>query len=103
MVDHHIGDRTYLVFSHHLNQLLKFATIAVQSLHGTLLIEVPEIELVVWIIAIRSRIAGLAERRQPQGINSGGRQLWHLLREEVPPLAALILLNRRIPVKRPAS
>jgi len=52
MVDHHIGDRTDVVLVHHLDQLHKLLTIAIQGLDGAFLIEVPKVKIIVWIVAV---------------------------------------------------
>ena len=71
MVDHHVGDRTHIVFAEGANQFLKLRAIPVERFDGTFLVEVAEVEVVVWIVAIRCSSRTLAERRKPERVDTG--------------------------------
>src|ERR1700728_261401 len=99
MVDHHVGNRTHIMFAEGANQSLKLRAIPVEGFDGTLLVEVAEVEVVVWIVAIRCSSRTLAEGGKPERADTGSCELGNLLGKVVPPLALFAFLDWRIPVK----
>src|ERR1700760_1654861 len=101
VIDHHICDRTHSIFVDGRDQPAQFVSVAVSSLDRTLLIMIPQVKIVVRIISIRFWIRSFGEGRKPNGIKSGAllAQVWNLLPKIIPPLAALVLFDRAIPVE----
>src|SRR5579871_3597548 len=71
VVDNHIGIRAEVVLMQRVNEILKLRAIAVERFDGPLLIEVPKVEIIVRVVARRTRLRTFADGRQPQCIDAG--------------------------------
>src|SRR3984885_12878893 len=85
-IDPHVGVQADVFLVGLCDQGFKLGAVAVPGLYAALLVEVAQVEVVVWSVA-HADIAGLLrDRRQPKRINPCRSPVLNLLRGKSPPL-----------------
>src|ERR1017187_6014974 len=99
VIDHHVGVQPDAVLMRLRDQRLHLNPVSVPGLGPTLLVEISQIEVVVWVVAHRGVARPLVHRRQPQRVDTRLAQVFNLFGDEVPPLVFPFLVLRRVPVE----